>query len=168
MVESQSHHCHFHPDTETGVACNKCGKYICTRCMVQTDVGIRCKECAQIHRLPIFDIRIEHYLIAAAVGGAVAGAAGVIWGLLMQVFAGWFLLPWLLAIAVGFVVGEAVSLSVNRKRGPGLVGVALACMVVALITSTITMPFSLRFFFADPFRLLILIAAFITAAVRVR
>ena len=31
--------CSYHPEVETGLACGKCGTYICPRCMVQTPVG---------------------------------------------------------------------------------------------------------------------------------
>ena len=38
-------HCYKHPDRETLLRCNKCGRPICQDCAVQTPVGYRCKEC---------------------------------------------------------------------------------------------------------------------------
>lgn len=38
--------CYRHPGRETNVACSGCGRPICTDCMNQSPVGMRCPECA--------------------------------------------------------------------------------------------------------------------------
>ncbi|MGC9334733.1 MAG: B-box zinc finger protein, partial [Anaerolineae bacterium] len=38
-------YCANHPNVETLLRCNRCGKPICTRCAVSTPVGYRCREC---------------------------------------------------------------------------------------------------------------------------
>lgn len=38
--------CYRHPGRETLVSCSTCDRPICTDCMVQTAVGIKCPECA--------------------------------------------------------------------------------------------------------------------------
>jgi len=40
-----------------------------------------------------------------------------------------------LAAGVGYVIGEVVSLSVNRKRGTGLAAVAGIAVVISYLTS---------------------------------
>ena len=108
--------CATHPDVETNLCCGKCGKPICPRCMVQTPVGARCRECARLYRLPTFRVSGTYYLRA---GGAALGSAvvtGLIWGVLGGILH-FFLLNLVLAAAVGYAVGEAVSFSANRKRG---------------------------------------------------
>jgi membrane associated rhomboid family serine protease len=37
--------CYRHPDVETGVHCTRCGRPICTNCMVPAPVGHHCPEC---------------------------------------------------------------------------------------------------------------------------
>jgi len=37
--------CYRHPDRETWVSCGRCGKPLCTDCMMHGPVGIRCREC---------------------------------------------------------------------------------------------------------------------------
>ncbi len=37
--------CYRHPDVETGVHCTRCGKPICTDCMVPAPVGHQCPDC---------------------------------------------------------------------------------------------------------------------------
>lgn len=43
-------HCYRHPKRETWVSCATCGRPICTECMVQTDVGIKCPDDARLPR----------------------------------------------------------------------------------------------------------------------
>ena len=40
--------CYRHPGRETYVSCSNCLRPICTDCMVQTAVGIKCPECAGV------------------------------------------------------------------------------------------------------------------------
>jgi len=42
--------CAKHSDTETSLTCGRCETPICVRCLVQTDVGIRCRTCAPVRR----------------------------------------------------------------------------------------------------------------------
>ncbi len=37
-------YCYRHPDRETGLSCSECGRPICTDCMTQAPVGIRCPD----------------------------------------------------------------------------------------------------------------------------
>ena len=54
--------CYWHSDVETGLSCSRCDKHICTECMVQAPVGIRCKECGKATRMPTYDVRPTHYV----------------------------------------------------------------------------------------------------------
>ncbi|MFH1646940.1 MAG: B-box zinc finger protein [Chloroflexota bacterium] len=126
--------CATHPDVETNLRCGKCGKPICPRCMVQTPVGARCRECARLYKLPTFRVSGTYYLRA---GGAALGSAvvtGLIWGVLDSILP-FFLLSLVLAAAVGYAVGEAVSFSVNRKRGRWLATVGGVGVVVSYAVS---------------------------------
>ena len=109
------HRCAFDPEVETALACGKCGKYICPRCMIQTPVGSRCRECTTLTRHPTFDVNSSYYVRAAAAGGAVGIGAGLAWGLLISV--GIPFVSMFLAAGVGYVIGETVSVVTNRKRG---------------------------------------------------
>ncbi|MBI2866358.1 MAG: hypothetical protein HYX99_03240 [Chloroflexi bacterium] len=108
--------CAVHPEVETGLTCSRCGTPICPRCLVQTPVGARCRSCARVNRLPTFRAGTGHYLLASVVGIGTAAALGLAW-----LYAGSLLpipfLPLVLALGAGYLIGQAVSLSVNRKRG---------------------------------------------------
>lgn len=40
-------HCYRHPNVETGVHCTRCGRPICTDCMLPAAVGHQCPECVK-------------------------------------------------------------------------------------------------------------------------
>lgn len=126
--------CAAHPGVETNLRCNKCGKPICPRCMVQTPVGARCPDCARLYKLPTYRVSARHYLrgIGTALGMAVV--SGVIWGVVGGLLP-FFYFNLLLGPGVGFAVGEVISLSVNRKRGKGLAAIAGIAVVISYLVS---------------------------------
>ena len=128
--------CAFHPDVETNLRCGKCGKPICPKCLVQTLVGARCPDCAKLYKLPTYQVSTTYLLRAIGTGAGMAIVGGVIWGV-VRGSVPFFYLNFLLAPAVGYAIGEVISLSVNRKRGAILaviagVAVALSYMVSVL------------------------------------
>ena len=130
--------CAFDPEVETALACGKCGKYICPKCMIQTLVGSRCHECARLTRHPTFDVTTSYYVRAAAASGVVGVAAGVVWGLLLSI--GIPFVSMFLAAGVGYVIGETVSVVTNRKRGIGLSITAGISTTLAMFTMLVVAP----------------------------
>ena len=128
--------CATHPEVETNLRCGKCGKPICPKCLVQTPVGARCPDCAQLYKLPTYRISTKYYLIAIGTGLGMAIACGTIWGLIEWAVR-LFYLSLLLAPAVGYAIGEVVSLSVNRKRGTGLAIVAGVAVAISYLLSNV-------------------------------
>ena len=128
------HQCTFHPEVETGLACGKCGQYICPRCMIQTPVGARCRDCAQVTRHPTYDVSTGYYLRASGASVIVGIVGGILWALTLGIP----FLPWLLAGGAGFAVGEAVSLMSNRKRGRGLIVIAVVGVTISVLTVVAT------------------------------
>lgn len=93
--------------------------------MVQTPVGARCRQCANMRRLPQFDV------------GAGLLARSVPVGLLTSVVA-WFLvsvvpfLSFFLSILVGVAVGEAMSRTARRRTNLMLEALAVLDVVAGL------------------------------------
>jgi hypothetical protein len=122
--------CAAHPSVETELACSKCGKPICPRCLHHTPVGARCRECANIRRLPVYDIPARFLLRGLGAGLGAGVLAGAAWGLLIP-FGPAFFFGLLVGLGLGYVVGEAVSAASNRKAGPPLQAAAVLGVVAA-------------------------------------
>jgi hypothetical protein len=109
--------CANHPDRETSLRCNKCGKLICSQCAVRTPVGYRCKECVAGQQKIFETAKQWDYPVAVVVSAVgVAVAVGVLnfigfWGLLVAPIAGGGL-------------AEVVRWTVRRRRSRRLPMVA--------------------------------------------
>ena len=117
--------CVNHPKVETRLTCSNCGDPICTRCMVATAVGQKCPRCARQSRRAKGNP--EPLLLARAfgVGVAVSALGGIL--LVAVPFAGL-----LLALALGFVVGESVRRAARRRTHTWLGVAAAAAVLVGL------------------------------------
>lgn len=123
--------CATHPNVETELSCGKCGKPICPRCMVHTPVGARCPGCAQVRRIPTYNMSSATFARAAgaALGAGVAiGAAWAFFNIITYIFYGV-----IAGLAIGYVIGELVSLATNRKAGPPLQAIAVGGVVLAYV-----------------------------------
>ncbi len=135
--------CAAHPSVETGLACSKCGKPICPRCLQQTPVGARCRECANLRPLPQFQISAVYLLRGLGAALGVGAALGLVWGLLIP-FSASFFFGLLVGLGLGYAVGEAVSLATNRKVGRQLQALAAGGVVLAYVVRTLLVAADLR------------------------
>lgn len=137
MTETAPHlapfQCATHPEVETYLRCGKCDKPICPRCMVQTPVGARCRACAQLRRLPQFDVSADSYLKA----GAAALAAAMVAGLLWSTVPGFPFVNYLAAGLSGWAIGEAVTRASRYRSSTGLKVLAGAGLVLAFVLSEV-------------------------------
>ncbi|MBI2855650.1 MAG: hypothetical protein HYX93_02250 [Chloroflexi bacterium] len=167
MSEEQHSVCTRHPDVETRLQCSRCGTNICPRCLVHTPVGARCPDCAQLRRLPIFELDATSYMKALGAGVVLAGVLGALWGLLfIELFRIPFL-PWLVTIGIGYLTGEGISVAVNRKRGRSLQYIAGGCMVLSYVVAGVVSPLVFVFTFPDILFIAVLVIAIFVAAGRV-
>lgn len=104
-------YCANHPNVETMLRCNRCGKPICSRCAVRTPVGYRCKECVGQQQAAFYTGGLGDYVI----GWAVALVLGGIASFLVSMVGGWFF-ALILGPALGVGIAEAVRLAVRRRR----------------------------------------------------
>ncbi|MBE9473233.1 MAG: B-box zinc finger protein [Chloroflexi bacterium] len=120
-------HCVNHPDVETYLRCNKCGQPICPKCVVQTPVGYRCRDCVNAQQRVFYaDFRPVHYLVAAAVALPLALVAGWLIPSL-----GWFAI--FLGPLVGGGIAEAAYRAIQRRRGRYTWLVVCGCIAVGVL-----------------------------------
>lgn len=131
-------YCPNHPRTPSKLSCGRCGELVCPLCMIHSPVGIRCLDCGQGVRLPIYVVSRTQLARGIAVSLLTGLAAGLAAGLIVR-----GILPiilYLIAMAgFGYMLGKIISLSAGQKRGMALqliaVGGTLAAyLTIALIT----------------------------------
>ena len=115
-----SDRCYVHPDVETGLTCGNCERPICVQCVVQHPVGIRCQECAQVRKLPQFNVSPFYYAraVGAGIGIVIMGSLTLLILPMVLPFGGLFILMGF--VGMGYLVGEGISYAVNRKLSRGL------------------------------------------------
>jgi hypothetical protein len=126
--------CATHPDVETNLRCGKCDKPICPKCMVQTPVGARCRECARMKRIPTYNISSTQYIKAIAVALVLSAVTGMAWSTLRS-WLSFIYIDFIVALLIGYTIGELVSLSINKRRGTKLQVVAGLAVVLSYVIS---------------------------------
>ncbi len=122
--------CPRDPGVETALRCSRCETPICPRCLVQTPVGARCRDCARIAHSPIYTLSAMHILRAASAAVIGGVAMGLIWGfVLFQFTVGFFSI--FLGAGLGYAFTRAMEFATGRKRGPVVVAFAVGGILIA-------------------------------------
>ncbi len=120
--------CATHPGVETELTCATCGTAICPDCMVQTPVGMKCRDCGRAPLPAVY--RIMPWQLAS--GMAVAAALGALAaGLVLVSPFGVFAI--FLGPVAGGIIGEAASRAAGWKRGPIMAAAATAACGAGLV-----------------------------------
>jgi len=106
------HYCEVHPERETSLRCNRCGRYMCVPCAVQTPVGYRCRQCVRQHESKFYAGTNNDYIIVFAVCAVLGGIGGVVAQLVP-----FFIFAFIIGIPVGGVVSEVALRATGRRRG---------------------------------------------------
>lgn len=121
-------YCANHPNVETMLRCNRCGKPICSRCAVGTPVGYRCKQCLGQQQAVFYTGGAVDYVIA----GVIAVVLGGIAGFLMPRLGLWFF-ALILGAPAGVGIAEVVRFAVRRRRSKHLSLVVAGGIVVGAL-----------------------------------
>src|SRR4030065_2669842 len=105
--------CANHPDRETTLRCNRCGKPICTKCAVHTPVGYRSRECVRGQQTIFETARAIDYPIAGVVAAVGVGLGTSV----LTVLSFWGLI---VAPVAGGALAETIRWGVWRGGGRGL------------------------------------------------
>ena len=122
-------HCYRHPKRETRVSCATCGRPICTDCMVQTDVGIKCPDDARLPRgarAGVMKPRQIALTLLAGLGVVLVGVpiVYVIFSLPFQ---------WLISAAAGYGAGTLINRAGGRNGGPLAIAVSVLAAAVPFL-----------------------------------
>jgi hypothetical protein len=128
-IDDEVVYCARHPTVETTLRCGRCNTPICPRCLVQTPVGARCRECAGVKRIATSatPVLLARGLGAAAATGAALGAA---WGYLLEGFGGISFLGFIIGIGIGWVLSEAIGAATKKRVDPILASMGILGAIV--------------------------------------
>jgi hypothetical protein len=119
-------YCEVHPDRETSLRCNKCGRLMCPDCAVSTPVGYRCKQCVRQHDDKFFTAGQNDYVI---IGAICAVASAIAAGIVQQIgIPPLFLI--FIAIPLGGGIAELGLRLTQRRRGRQSATIAAAAGVI--------------------------------------
>ncbi len=119
-------HCTVHPDRETTLRCNKCGRPMCPECAVQTPVGYRCRECVRGIQSGYYKATQTDYTVIFAI---CAGLTGIAAAIISAINLG-ILFALILALPIGGGIAEGALRLTSRRRGRQSAKIAAAGAVV--------------------------------------
>lgn len=127
-------YCVNHPDVETYLRCNRCGRPICAKCAVRTPVGYRCKSCINTHQQTFYaSFRPIYYLVAAAVALPLSFVTGILIPLLS-----WYAI--VLGPLAGVGIAELARLAIRRRRGKYTWLVVCGCILIGALPMLVLPP----------------------------
>lgn len=139
--------CANHPNTETLLRCNKCGKPICMKCARQTPVGYRCSECIHQQQNVYFNALGSDNFIALVVGFVVSAIAAPIAGMLLGGF-GFFglIIAFVAGSGAGSLLAQIIRRAVGRRRGRQLPLFALIGIISGVLFGSVAFLFITGYF----------------------
>jgi tetratricopeptide (TPR) repeat protein len=121
-------YCVNHPNVETMLRCNRCGRPVCTRCVVQTPVGYRCRQCVGQQQAVFYTGGAVDYVLGGIIGLVLGGVASY----LITLTGLWFI-ALILGPTIGIGIAEAVRLAVRRRRSRYLWLVVAGAMLLGAV-----------------------------------
>ncbi len=132
--EIETLYCANHPDRETLLRCNRCGKPICMKCAKLTDVGYRCPECIRGVQDNYFNAETRDNPIAFGTALLVAAIATPIVGALLgQLFIFGIIIAIVAGPSAGGIVAQIVRSAVGKRRGRRLRYFAVAGITLGTV-----------------------------------
>lgn len=136
--EEEALYCEVHPERETMLRCNRCGRLMCTDCAVRHPVGLRCRECVNNTRSPIYQVDGRTTLKTLLATLVVATPISLLVFIFGDLVVGFGIFGWIIGFMIGGAIGRAmgslVQRLVPRKRGTRIqqavgVGIVLSSLL---------------------------------------
>lgn len=113
LIDDEINYCAVHTEREATLRCNKCDRWMCVSCAVQTPVGYRCRECARQQQAKFFTANATDGPILFAVCAVLTGIGAAI----ISAIGGWLYLSIVLGFPVGGAISEAALRATGKRRG---------------------------------------------------
>jgi len=156
---SEPMHCYRHPKRETRVSCATCGRPICTECMRQTEVGIKCPDDARLPRGARAGVMKPNQIAKTLLAGVGIAAIGIF--VVAYVL---FALPFTLLISAAAGYGAGTLIYRAGGRNGGTVAILVSVVATAIPFFVVLGPGLLEGV-VNPIRLVAMVIAMIAAGV---
>lgn len=134
-VSDEAVFCAVHPDRETALRCNKCGRPMCTECAVQTPVGYRCRDCVRGQQDKFYTATTLDNGIAAGVAVGLGLVLNWAAGFVLMIPFGLFIMLLFLAPAAGSLVPRVVLALTKRRRSRYMGEIVVVGLVIGALAS---------------------------------
>lgn len=124
-------YCYRHPQTETGLRCNRCNRFICPRCARRTPVGFRCPDCIREQEDRYYTGGNLDYVIATVIALPLSLIGAGLFTTILGGF-GFFILfiGFFVAPIISGLIAEAVRWGVRKRRSRYLSHVVVGCFIL--------------------------------------
>ncbi len=156
---SEPMHCYRHPKRETRVSCATCGRPICTECMRQTEVGIKCPEDARLPRGARAGAMKPNQILKTLLAGVGIAAVGIF--VVAYVL---FALPFTLLISAAAGYGAGTLINRAGGRNGGTVAILTSVAATAIPFLVVLGPSALEGI-VNPIRFIAMVITMIAAGV---
>lgn len=159
MTESTTLYCYVHPNRETSLRCNNCGRPICASCAVRTPIGYRCRECVKGQQKTFDTSEWYDYLTGFVVAAILSTIASILVTFIGGIgFFGWFLIA-AGAPTAGVAIAEGVRLVTQRRRSRALFTTVAVAVVVGALPVILFQLFFAQNLFGMLFQIIYLVIA---------
>lgn len=149
---SEPMHCYRHPKRETRVSCATCGRPICTECMNQTAVGIKCPDDARVPRGARAGAMKTNQVVKSLLAGIAVAVLGVAVAFVIFQIPAFRLI---LAGLAGYLAGIFIHRAGGRNGGP------LAMIISGVAVALAFAPFVLPQVLAGNFQFFVVLPAIV-------
>ena len=159
MTESTTLYCYVHPNRETSLRCNNCGRPICASCAVRTPIGYRCRECVKGQQKTFDTSEWYDYLTGSVIAAILSTIASILVTFIGGIgFFGWFLIA-AGAPTAAVAIAEGVRLVTQRRRSRALFMTVATAVVVGALPVILFQLFFAQNLFGMLFQIIYLVIA---------
>ena len=129
--------CYRHPDRETGLRCNRCGKPICTKCARRVATGYRCPDCIKMQQKSFDTAKPQDFVLGFLTSGVLSFIGANLINLISGL--GFFFIFFIVAIGTGAgaLIADIVRRVIGKRRSRPLFITVTAGVVVGAVLANL-------------------------------
>lgn len=119
-MTEQPQYCYRHPNVETALRCNRCGKPICPKCARGTATGYRCPDCIKAQQKVFVTAKWYDYVTSFFTAFILSLVGYWLMSLITGIGFFFYFFVFIIGTAIGGGIAEAVRWVVRKRRAKSL------------------------------------------------